>query len=171
MNFLVTLSIRNLAKWSQSWINMSDACNKLNLRPFLLAWFLLPVIKYMIRAKGFRWTCQKIHDNPFNELPIRNESISANQVEIANSIHKSVLQAGRYWPHKRNNCLQRASVGCFLIRAKNIPCCIKLGFKGNNSESLETAHAWIEVLGQPIGESRHALKNFKPFNHCSKANG
>ena len=137
---------------------------------FLLAWVLLPLIRCMIKVKGFQWTCYKVHDDPFKELPVRSGSTPADAIPTAYSIHAAVLRAGRYWPKKRNNCLQRASVACFLIRIKNIPCCIKLGVKENKTRTMETAHAWVEVLGQPIGESSHVIENFVPFNFNQGAN-
>lgn len=149
---------------------MAKSTKNWNICYFLLGWTLLPVITLMIRTFGFQKTCWKILGDPFDELPKHQLQTDEQSVQIASCIQKSILQAGRFWPDKHNNCLQRASVACFIIRAKKVPCRIKLGVIGEKSQSSEFAHAWIEVLGQPIGESYQSLENYFPFQFKSKNN-
>ena len=128
-----------------------------------LAWIMLPVAVCMIRLVGLQKMFLQLGQDPFNEYP---KSLSINVREsyiVAHKIQKSVLRAGRFWPDKRNNCLQRASIACLLIRRRKIPCKIQLGVKANTSEPCEYAHAWIEVLGRPVGESKQSLKRYVPF--------
>lgn len=161
---------KNLQPSSPSCTRMLDEHPSSNLWYFLLAWLLLPVVKGLHKTKGFRWTSEKIHKQPFEEFPAKNRSTPNASIAIAGTIHKAVLRAGRCWPGKRNNCLERASVACLMLRAKNIPCSIKIGFKGTSSNSLDSAHAWIQVLGEPIGESSQTLVNFNSLTSSSKIN-
>jgi hypothetical protein len=147
---------------------MAKAAQNWRFWYFLLAWLLLPIVKFMIRTFGFQNTCQKLMGDPFKELPLDHATPGTQTIELATSIQRSVLQAGRFWPDKRNNCLQRASVACFLLRSKKIPCKVEIGVKGKKTQPQEYAHAWIEVLGQPIGESRQSLENYLTFCSISK---
>ena len=129
----------------------------------LLAWIMLPIAVCMIRLVGLQKMFLQFSQDPFHEYP---ERLSINVREsyiVADKIQKSVLRAGGFWPDRRNNCLQRASVACLLIRARKIPCQIKVGVKANTSQPCGYAHAWIEVLGQPVGESKRSLKGYVPF--------
>ncbi len=129
----------------------------------VLAWVMLPIALSMIRLVGLQKIFLQFSKDPFNEYP---ESLSINIKEsyiVADKIQKSVIRAGRFWPDRRNNCLQRASVACLLIRSRKIPCKIKVGVKASTSQPGGYAHAWIEVLGHPIGESKRSLKDYVPF--------
>ena len=130
---------------------------------FVIAWILLPVVATSIKFKGFVWTCERFLKNPFTERPKTIQPRTLKEIEDAKSIHGSVLMAGRFWPNKKNNCLQRATLACFMVRLKQIPCRIRLGVKGEDPEDMAFAHAWIEVDRNPIGESKCAMNNFQPF--------
>ena len=130
---------------------------------FVIAWILLPVVATSIKFKGFVWTCERLLRDPFKELPKTMQPRTLKEIEDAKCIHGSVLRAGRYWPHKKNNCLQRATLACFFVRLKQIPCRIRLGVNGDDPADMSFAHAWIEVNGNPIGESKGAMNNFQPF--------
>lgn len=63
----------------------------------------------------------------------------------------------------RTNCLEQATVLCYVLRRRGIPSELRFGAR-KESAGLE-AHAWVEHLGVPLNEDRGEHLHFLPFEN------
>ena len=77
-------------------------------------------------------------------------SISANQLALAERLHRLIGWAARlHWPPK--TCLPRSLTLRWMLARRGIDSGLRIGVRRVQADIL--AHAWIELAGQPVGET------------------
>ena len=62
----------------------------------------------------------------------------------------------------RNSCLYRAALRCLLLRRAGAPAVLRIGARPRETGAV-AAHAWVELLGEPIPEEA------RPFTVLQRA--
>ncbi len=68
--------------------------------------------------------------------------------------------AGRYVP-ANGSCLRQSLLVWWLLRRKGMPAVLRIGVQKQDGFS---AHAWVEVAGQPVNDAPHVAERFAPFD-------
>jgi len=88
-----------------------------------------------------------------------------NDATFARRAHRVSTRVFERWP-LRTYCLERSLVLVWLLRRHGVGGNLRIGVKREGSELL--AHAWVELMGQPLGESAPNLLQFdvlEPSTH------
>jgi hypothetical protein len=136
-------------------------------QPFLvmpLAWICLPLVKWHIRLRGFQRTCRRMGIDSFHLSNTVTGDPCSPHLKRAFHIQGAVKEAGRYWPGKHRNCLERALLTCLLIQHLDIPCRVQIGIQSPSTDQKEIAHAWVEINGVPVGESLETISRLKSLH-------
>ena len=124
-------------------------------------WFL---IRNTIKNYGFVKACERWKICPTALTHAKSKVAASDQhYHRSCSIHRMVLRAGKCFPKKRTNCLPRALATAFWMQKYGIPHQICIGIRSDDEVVLTSAHAWIEVNGRPIGESKESIAQLKPL--------
>ena len=87
---------------------------------------------------------------------------SREDVPAAQAIGRAVQGAAR-WSPARPRCLARSLVLCRLLRRRGIAGVLRIGVASPGRDF--EAHAWVEVAGQPVGDSIAGVERFTAFEH------
>jgi len=116
-------------------------------------------MRWTIKHRGFQYACRKYKIQTQDTPTVTGQVVSPESIRRAKIIEAAVRAAGRYWYGKRKNCLVRSLIACDLIQRRRIPCTLRLGIRHPAEDTQDFAHAWIEINGQPLGESDQAMAN------------
>lgn len=120
--------------------------------------FWLTVTWFALRLIGFRrWSGfldrRSILGNATDNVSQIAEAKNTTRLLSATASHLFV----------RTNCLEQATVLCYVLRRRGIPSVLRFGAR-KESAGLE-AHAWVEHLGVPLNEDRGQHLHFLPFEN------
>ncbi len=73
----------------------------------------------------------------------------------------TIRRAARWVPGSR--CLDRSLALHHYAHARGVPAALRLGVR-RLSDGRVTAHAWVTLAGEPIGEDPAALSTLLPFD-------
>lgn len=133
--------------WSKSLRHKLELAHSLSLGDWLAlleAWFALLafwILLHLVSAERLR-----IPSPPW----AGSLSIPANQLALAERLHRLVGWAARlHWPPK--TCLLRSLTLRWMLARRGIDSRLRIGVRRVQADIL--AHAWIELAGQPVGET------------------
>lgn len=125
---------------------------------FLKLWSLLPFVAASLRLLGYprilrllsRWS---------PAAPVQDK-ISEDSKSYALRLGQLARMAGRYVP-TNGSCLRQSLLIWWLLRREGVPAELRIGVR-----ALEgfTAHAWVEVGGQPVNDAPDVAERFAPFD-------
>jgi transglutaminase-like putative cysteine protease len=73
--------------------------------------------------------------------------------------------AGRYVP-TNGSCLRQSLLVWWLLRRKGVPAELRIGVR---TQEGFTAHAWVEVGGQPVNDAADVAERFAAFDDSLSA--
>ena len=119
---------------------------------------LLPFMTLSLRLRGFRATQRFLQKS----LTATNGDLPEETVKqcIANA-SRMVLAAARICPI-RSTCLERSLCLWWLLARQNIATRFRIGVKKDGEKF--SAHAWVERLGEAIGEPDASHLHFAAFD-------
>lgn len=92
---------------------------------------------------------------------------ATNALVIAQNVQRLVGFASRLHPI-RMTCLVRSLALKKMLSKRNIHAHIKIG--AQKIQNTMYAHAWVEVIGRPIGEADDVAQKFSVFESVAKIN-
>lgn len=108
----------------------------------------------------FFWILLRLRSAESLGVPSRSpvsDSFVAGAFFKAGQLHRLVELASRLYP-RAMTCLPRALALRWMLARRGIPADLQIGVQ--KSDSGIRAHAWIELGGQPVGESPDLLQRF-----------
>jgi len=125
-----------------------------------VALFLLPITAILLKIKGFNQT-QRIL-NQLSKNGSDSELSKERQKAKAQSITRMVSITASYGPC-RVKCLNKSLVSRWLLRKRGITSDLKIGASKDSSENFN-AHAWLEIQGVVINDSKDVGSRFSVFD-------
>lgn len=125
-------------------------------RLFIGAWLALPVIDLMLRGMGFQRTQRLIGRGA--ALCSRSEVQAAGPeaVDVAEAKADIISIAGRY-ALANGTCLRQALLLWGLLRRCGQTPELRIGVR---TKDAFAAHAWVELDGEPLGQTPEQLTRF-----------
>ena len=88
-------------------------------------------------------------------------TLNADDREWLSAVSAIIRRAARWVPGSR--CLDRSLALHHYAHARGVPAALRLGVR-RLPDGRITAHAWITLAGEPIGEDPAALDTLLPFD-------
>jgi len=139
-----------------SWLRRLRALTGDERRALLLAWTLLPLVDI-----GLRVTSMVTVRGLLGALAARMPLVPANEPRTAaEADHRLVAAAARrqLWTM---GCLRRTLVLEALLTARGIATKLHFGAR-RDGEGID-AHCWLELDGEPVGETPESLARYDPL--------
>jgi hypothetical protein len=133
--------------------------SSVEVKYFFIAVFFLPVMAGCIHIWGVKKTKSKIEQHYYKNFTSQN--VNNRNIREARQIGRMVCVAAR-WSIYRANCLKRALLIWTLLLRAGIQSTLVFGAKKENFNNLD-AHAWVEINGEPIGESPNVREHYSVF--------
>ena len=114
----------------------------------LLCMLLLAAVDLSLRMFGFRRTAR------WSRRLTRSKGPASEAELVGKTIHR-LLTATAFYPG-RSKCLEQSIAGFVLLRRRGFDVRLRLGVQPYPF----SAHAWLELEGQPITESAERIAGF-----------
>ena len=114
----------------------------------LLCMLLLAAVDLSLRMFGFRRTVR------WSRQLTRSKGL-ASEAELVGKTIQRLLTATAFYPG-RSRCLEQSIAGFILLRRRGFDVRLRLGVQPYPF----SAHAWLELEGQPITESEERIAGF-----------
>ena len=124
---------------------------------FLKLWSLLPLVAASLRLLGYPRTLRLI--SLWSLAAPRQVDSPADAMSDALRLGRLARIAGRYVP-TNGSCLRQSLLVWWLLRRKGMPAELRIGVRTHEGF---TAHAWVEVGGQPVNDVPDVGERFIPF--------
>lgn len=119
------------------------------------AYFKMILINRRLKKRDNSWLKSAICSD---HIRAHEGDLSSEQRALVRGIHFAVQRAARFQLTK-SDCMPRSLVLRDMLQRRSIPAELKLGVQ--KGESGLASHAWVEVLGEKIGEPDGS--NFHPI--------
>lgn len=130
----------------------------MSARKELLCALVLIAVHVSLRSFGLRRTLAVA-----NRVPALRHASGGDPLLNSTSTATAVAGVAALFPG-RARCLEQSLTLMIVLRLDAIPARFKMG-----AQALPFfAHAWVEVLGQPINSERELLANLVPFPDLSE---
>lgn len=109
----------------------------------------------------FFWFILRLRSAESLGVPSRSpasDSFTDGALSEARRLHRLVELASRLYP-RAMTCLPRALVLRWMLARRGTPADLQVGVQKSDLSGIQ-AHAWVELGGQPVGESPELLKRF-----------
>ena len=124
---------------------------------FLKLWSLLPLVAALLRLLGYPRTLRLL--SRWSSAAPPRVDLPQDSMAYALRLGRLARMAGRYVP-TNGSCLRQSLLVWWLLRRKGVPAELRIG--GRTQEGF-TAHAWVEVDGQPVNDAPDVAEHFAPF--------
>ena len=129
----------------------------------LKLWFLLPMVAVLLRLLDYPRTLRLLS----RWLPAdpRQNEIPEDAMAYALRLGRLAKIAGRYVP-TNGSCLRQSLLVWWLLRRRGVPAELRIGVQKQEGFS---AHAWVELDGQPVNDAPDVAERFAPFDDSLSA--
>jgi hypothetical protein len=126
----------------------------------LLALILPPVMRLALKLWGFK----RVHAWLWRREPLSvDRSSLSNKTERATLTNLACLMNGAAnCSPIHTNCLQRSLTQWWLFRRMGFASDLRIGV--DKQDDTFKAHAWLELEGNVLNDSRESVKHFTVFN-------
>ena len=142
-----------ISKW-RKFRNLSTAERRILIR----AVALLPLVSIACTFLGFR----RVQSIFFKQRKTRHVDAVLNQgTAITAKRIGQLTDAGCRFPLYRFRCLVRSIVLCHLLASQGFEAQLEFGVRKDGKKIR--AHAWVEIDGDPLGESANLYSAYTPL--------
>lgn len=124
----------------------------------LKLWLLLPIVAVLLRLLDYLRTL-RILSRWSQAAPVQAR-LPADAMSYALRLGRLATIAGRYVP-TNGSCLRQSLLVWWLLRRKGMPAELRIGVR---TQEGFTAHAWVEVDGQPVNDTPDVGERFAAFD-------
>ena len=125
---------------------------------FLKLWTLLPLVAASLHLLGYPRTLRLL--SRWSPAAPEHARLSEDAMSYALRLGRLARIAGRYVP-TNGSCLRQSLLVWWLLRRKGVPAELRIGVR---TQEGFTAHAWVEVDGQPVNDAPDVGERFAPFD-------
>ena len=125
---------------------------------FLKLWSLLPLVAALLRLLDYPRTLRLL--SRWSPAASPRVDLPQDSMSYALRLGRLARMAGRYVP-TNGSCLRQSLLVWWLLRRKGMPAELRIGVR---TQEGFTAHAWVEVDGQPVNDAPDVAERFAPFD-------
>ncbi len=125
---------------------------------FLKLWSLLPLVAASLRLLDYPRTLRLL--SRWSPAAPPRVDLPEDSMSYALRLGRLARMAGRYVP-TNGSCLRQSLLVWWLLRRKGMPAELRIGVR---TQEGFTAHAWVEVDGQPVNDAPDVAERFAPFD-------